>query len=95
MYHSTSPRTSPSRARNYRDQGARPSEIGSPTSTLVVNPMADGKIRTKRRSEAVRRNSEGHLKTTSRRRLKAVKEEHRFLLSRERPAVVEVVGVGC
>src|SRR6202165_3557929 len=92
MYHSTSsPRTSPSPCEELSGSRRGPSEIGSPTSTR--NPMADWQIRTKRPLRGpVREEAGPTLKNyITPAGLQRLKDEHRFLLSRERPAVVEVV----
>jgi transcription elongation factor GreB len=92
MYHSTSrPRTSPSPCEELSRSRRGPSEIGSPTSTR--NPMADWQIRTKRPLRGpVREEAGPTLKNyITPAGLQRLKDEHRFLLSRERPAVVEVV----
>src|SRR6201981_1610505 len=92
MYHSTSSRrTSPSPCEELSGSGRGPSEIGSPTSTR--NPMADWQIRTKRPPRGpVREEAGPTLKNyITPAGLQRLKDEHLFLLSRERPAVVEVV----
>src|SRR5258707_2212960 len=92
MYHSTSsPRTSRSPCEELSGAGHGPSEIGSPTSTR--NPMADWQMRTTRPlREPVRDEPGPPLKNyITPAGLQRLKDEHRFLLSRERPAVVEVV----
>src|ERR1700680_3078868 len=92
MYHSTSgPRTSCSPCEELSGPRRGPSEIGSPTSTR--NPMADWQMRTKRPlREPVREEAGPPLKNyITPAGLQRLKDEHRFLLSRERPAVVEVV----
>src|SRR5579863_3795030 len=68
-----------------------PFEIGSPTGTR--NPMADWQIREKRPLRGPRPEPPGPaLKNyITPAGLQRLKDEHRFLLSRERPAVVEVV----
>jgi len=92
MYHSTSSRrTSPSPCEELSGSRRGPSESGSPTST--PNPMADWQIRTKRPLRGPVREEAGptlknYITPTG---LQRLKDEHRFLLSRERPAVVEVV----
>src|SRR5438309_5235951 len=92
MYHSTSsPRTSRSPCEELSGPRRGPSEIGSPTTTR--NPMADWQIRTKRPLRGPVREEAGptlknYITPTG---LQRLKDEHRFLLSRERPAVVEVV----
>src|ERR1700719_2094151 len=92
MYHSTSgPRTSRSLCEELSGPRREPSEIGSPTSTR--NPMADRQMRTKRPLRGpVREEAGPRLKNyITPAGLQRLKDEHRFLLSRERPAVVEVV----
>src|ERR1700732_5503102 len=92
MYDSTSrPRTSRSPCEELSGPRHGPSEIGSPTSTR--NPMADWQMRTKRPlRERVREEAGPKLKNyRTPAGLQRVKEQHRFLLTRERPAVVEVV----
>ena len=92
MYHSTSsPRTSRSPCEELSGPRRGPSEIESPTSTR--NPMADWQMRTKRPlREPVREEAGPPLKNyITPAGLQRLKDEHRFLLSRERPAVVEVV----
>src|SRR6201998_1853617 len=92
MYHSTSsPRSSRSPCEELSGPRRGPSEIGSPTSTR--NPMADWKMRTKRPlREPVREEAGPTLKTdTTPAGWQRLKDDHRFLLSRERPAVVQVV----
>src|ERR1700734_3504523 len=86
MYHSTSsPREELSGSRR------GPSEIGSPTSTR--NPMADWQMRTKRPLRGPVREEAGPTPKNyiTPAGLQRLRDEHRFLLSRERPAVVEVV----
>src|SRR5579872_1234496 len=92
MYHSTSsPRTSRSPCEELSGPRRGPSEIGSPTSTR--NPMADWQMRTKRPLRGpVREEAGPALKNyITPAGLQRLKDEHRFLLTRERPAVVEVV----
>src|SRR6202158_5313884 len=92
MYHSTSsPRTSRSPCKELSRPRRGPSEIGSPTSTR--NPMADWQMRTKRPLRGpVREEAGPTLKNyITPAGVQRLKEEHLFLLSRERPAVVEVV----
>src|ERR1700726_5088813 len=92
MYHSTSsPRTSRSPCEELSGPRRGPSEIESPTSTR--NPMADWQMRTKRPlREPAREEAGPPLKNyITPAGLQRLKDEHRFLLSRERPAVVEVV----
>src|SRR6266700_855659 len=92
MYHSTSSRrTSPSPCEGLSGSSRGPSESGSPTSTR--NPMADWQIRTKRPLRGPVRGEAGptlknYITPTG---LQRLKDEHRFLMSRERPAVVKVV----
>src|SRR6202451_3128810 len=92
MYHSTSsPRASCSPCEELSGPRRGLSEIGSPTSTR--NPMADWQMRTKRPlREPVREDAGPTLKNyITPAGLQRLKDEHRFLLSRERPAVVGVV----
>src|SRR5712671_117589 len=92
MYHSTSsPRTSRSPCEELSGPRRGPSEIESPTSTR--NPMADWQMRTKRPLRGpVREEAGPTLKNyITPAGLQRLKDEHLFLLSRERPAVVEVV----
>src|SRR3984885_9063596 len=92
IYHSTSsPRTLRSPCEELSGRRSGPSEKGSPTSTR--NPMADWQMRTKRPlREPVREEAGPALKNyITPAGLQRLKDEHRFLLSRERPAVVEVV----
>ena len=92
MYHSTSsPRTSRSRCEELPGPRRAPSEIGPPTNTQ--NPMADWQMRTKRPlrgpvQEAPGPTLKNYITPAG---LQRLKDEHEFLLSRERPAVVEVV----
>src|ERR1700722_3469715 len=92
MYHSTSSSLT-SRSPYEESSGPRrgPSEVGSPTSTQ--NPMADWQMRTKRPLRGpVREEAGPTLKNyITPAGLQRLKDEHSFLLSRERPAVVEVV----
>src|SRR5260370_42330737 len=89
MYHSTSsPRTSRSPCEELSGAGRGPSEIGSPTSTR--NPMADWQMRTERPLRGPVREEAGptlknYITPAGPQRLK---DEHRFLLRREPPAVV-------
>src|SRR6202140_204259 len=86
MYHSTaSPCTPPSTVEELSGSRRGPSEIGSPTSTR--NPMADWQIRTKRPLRGpVREEAGPTLKNyITPAGLQRLKDEHRFLLSRERP----------
>src|ERR1700683_4238402 len=92
MYHaSSSPRASRSPCEELSGSRRGPSEIGSPKSTR--NPMTDWQIRTKRPLRGPIREEAGPtLKNyITPAGLQRLKEEHLFLLSRERPAVVEVV----
>src|SRR5260370_16126073 len=92
MYDSTSsPRTSRSPCEELSGPRRGPSEIGSPTSTR--NPMADWQMREKRPLRGpVREEAGPTLKNyITPAGLQRLKDEHLFLLSRERPAVVEVV----
>src|ERR1700675_4696657 len=92
MYHSTSsPRTSRSPCEELSGPRRGPSEIGSPTST--PNPMAHWQMRTKRPlREPVREEAGPQLKNyITPAGWQRLKDEHRFLLSRERTAVVQVV----
>src|SRR5437899_1499511 len=92
MYHSTSnPRASRSPCGELSGPTRGPFEIGSPTSTR--NPMADWQIREKRPLRGPRPEPAGpavknYITPAG---LQRLKDEHVFLLSRERPAVVEVV----
>src|SRR6202140_4014985 len=92
MYHSTSsPRTSRSPCEELSGPRRGASETGSPTSTR--NPMADWQIREKRplrgpRPEPAGPTVKNYITPAG---LQRLKDEHVFLLSRERPAVVEVV----
>src|ERR1700692_1146801 len=93
MYHSTSsPRTSRSPCEELSGPRRGPSEIGSPISTR--NPMADCQIREngplrEPRPEPAGPTVKNYITPAG---LQRLKDEHVFLLSRERPAVVEVVG---
>src|SRR5258707_1069426 len=92
MYHSTSsPRTSRLPCEELSEPRSGPSEVGSPTSTR--NPMTDWQMRTKRPLRGpVREEAGPTLKNyITPAGLQRLKDEHLFLLSRERPAVVEVV----
>src|ERR1700756_4136578 len=92
MYHSTSsPRTLRLRFEELSEPRSGPSAVGSPTSTR--NPMADWQMRTKRPLRGpVREEAGPTLKNyITPAGLQRLKDEHLFLLSRERPAVVEVV----
>src|SRR5438874_11580825 len=92
MYHSTSnPRASRSPCGKLSGPRRGTSEIGSPASTR--NPMADWQIREKRplrgpRPEPAGPTLKNYITPAG---LQRLKDEHLFLLSRERPAVVEVV----
>src|SRR6202047_3270360 len=92
MYHSTSsPRASRSRCEEISAQRRGTSEIGSSASTR--NPMADWQMREKRplrgpRPEPAGPTLKNYITPAG---LQRLKDEHLFLLSRERPAVVEVV----
>src|SRR6202790_1848371 len=92
MYHSTS---SPRAARAPYEELSGPrsetSEIGSSASTR--NPMADWQMREKRplrgpRPEPAGPTLKNYITPAG---LQRLKDEHLFLLNRERPAVVEVV----
>jgi len=92
MYHSTSsPCTSCSPCEELSGPRREPSEIESLTSTR--NLITDMQMRTKRPlREPVREEAGPALKNyITPAGLQRLKDEHRFLLSRERPAVVEVV----
>src|SRR6266850_5780653 len=92
MYHSTSSRrTSPSPSEKLSGSRRGPSEIGSRTSTR--KPMADWQMRTKRPLRGPVREEAGPTPKNyiTPAGLQRLKDEHSFLLSRERPAVVEVV----
>src|SRR5882762_7855096 len=90
MYDSTSsPRTSRSPCEELSGPTRGPFEIGSPTSTR--NPMADWQIREKRPLRGPRPEPAGpavknYITPAG---LQRLKDEHVFLLSRKRPAVVE------
>ena len=92
MYHSTSnPRASRSPCEELSGPTRGPFAIGSRTSTR--NPMADWQIREKRPLRGPRPEPAGpavknYITPAG---LQRLKDEHVFLLSRERPAVVEVV----
>src|SRR6202140_4125253 len=95
MYHSGSnPHTSRSPCEELSGPRRGASETGSPTSTR--NPMADWQIREKRPlREPVRDEPGPPLKNyITPDGLQRLKDEHRFLLSRERPAVVDRKSVG-
>src|SRR5246127_3389303 len=92
MYHSTSsPLTSRLPCEELSGSRSGPSEVGSPTSTR--NPMTDWQMREKRPLRGpVREEAGPTLKNyITPAGLQRLKDERRFLLSRERPAVVEVV----
>src|ERR1700675_797717 len=92
MYHSTSsPRTSRSAYEELSGPRRETSEIGSPTD--IRNPMADWQMREKRPLRGPRPEPAGPaLKNyVTPAGLQRLKDEQVFLLSRERPAVVEVV----
>src|SRR5260370_12395713 len=92
MYHSTpSPLTSRLPCEELLGSRSGPSEVGSPTSTR--NPMTDWQMREKRPLRGpVREEAGPALKNyITPAGLQRLKDEHRFLLSRERPAVVEAV----
>src|SRR6266850_8593265 len=92
MYHSTaSPHTSGSPCEELSGPGRGPSQIGSPTTTR--NPMADWQTREKRPLREPVREEPGPTPKnyTTPAGLQRLKDEHLFLLRRERPAVVEVV----
>src|SRR5271163_634744 len=92
MYHSTSsPGTSGSLCEELSGPKREPSEIGSPTSTR--NPMADWQMREKRPLRGPVREEAGPTPKNyiTPAGLQRLKDERSFLLSRERPAVVEVV----
>src|SRR5579862_1360891 len=92
MYHSTSsPRPSRSPCEELSGPRRGPSEIGAPAST--GNSMADWQMREKRPLRGPRPEPPGPaLKNyITPAGLQRLKDEHVFLLSRERPAVVEVV----
>src|SRR5260221_4029423 len=92
MYHSTaSPRASRSPCEELSGPRHEPSEIGSHTSTRT--PMADWQMREKRplggpRPEPAGPTLKNYITPAG---LQRLKDEHVFLLGRERPAVVEVV----
>src|SRR5271163_2237931 len=92
MYHSTlSPHTSRSLCEELSGPGRGPSEIGSPTGTR--NPMTDWQMREKRPLRGPRPEPPGpavknYITPAG---LQRLKDEHVFLLRRERPAGVEVV----
>ena len=92
MYHSgSSPRTSRSPCEELSGLRREPSQIGSPTTTR--NPMADWQTREKRPLREPVREEPGPTPKNyiTPAGLQRLKDEHLFLLSRERPAVVEVV----
>src|SRR5467141_942871 len=92
MYHSTSsPRTSRSPCEELSGPTRGAFAIASPTSTR--NPMADWQLRQKRPLRGPRPEPAGpavknYITPAG---LQRLKDERVFLLSRERPAVVEVV----
>src|SRR5258705_11042512 len=92
MYHSTpSPRASRSPCEELSGPRGGTSEIGSSASTR--NPMADWQMREKRplrgpRPEPAGPTLKNYITPAG---LQRLKDEHVFLLRRERPAVVEVV----
>src|ERR1700681_1012957 len=92
MYHSTaSPRASRSPCEELSGPRRGTSEIGSSASTR--NPMADWQMREKRplrgpRPEPAGPTLKNYITPAG---LQRLKDEHVFLLRRERPAVVEVV----
>jgi len=92
MYHSTSrPRASRSPCEKLSGPRRGPSKIGSPTTTR--NPMADWQTREKRPLREPVREEPGPTPKNyiTPAGLQRLKDEHLFLLRRERPAVVEVV----
>src|SRR5437762_12205394 len=92
MYHSTSsPLTSRLPCEELLGSRSGPSEVGSPTSTL--NPMTDWQMREKRplRGPVLEEAGPTLKNYITPAGLQRLKDEHLFLLSRERPAVVEVV----
>jgi transcription elongation factor GreB len=92
MYHSTaSPHTSRSPCEELSGPRRGPSQIGSPTTTR--NPMADWQTREKRPLREPVREEPGPTPKNyiTPAGLQRLKDEHLFLLRRERPAVVEVV----
>jgi len=92
MYDSTSsPRTSRSPCEELSGPRRGPSEIGSPHK--YTNPMADWQMREKRplRGPVREEASPPPKNYITPAGLQRLKDEHSFLLSRERPAVVEVV----
>src|ERR1700756_5333968 len=82
------------RARNYRDRRADLPRLGHYTGTR--SPMADWQMRTKRPLRGpVREEAGPTLKNyITPAGLQRLKDEHLFLLSRERPAVVEGLAWG-
>src|SRR5437762_13747659 len=92
MYHSTSsPRASRSRCEELSGPRRGTSEIGSSASTR--NPMADWQMREKRplrgpQPEPAGPTLKNYITPAG---LQRLKDEHVFLLRRERPAAVEVV----
>jgi transcription elongation factor GreB len=92
MYHSTaSPHASRSPCEELSIPRRGPSQIGSPATTR--NPMADWQTREKRPLREPVREEPGPTPKNyiTPAGLQRLKDEHRFLLRRERPAVVEVV----
>ncbi len=92
MYHSiASPHTSRSLCEELSGPRRGPSQIGSPTTTR--NPMADWQTREKRPLREPVREEPGPTPKNyiTPAGLQRLKDEHQFLLRRERPAVVEVV----
>jgi transcription elongation factor GreB len=92
MYHSTaSPHTSRSPCEELSGPRRGPSQIGSPTTTR--NPMEDWQTREKRPLREPVREEPGPTPKNyiTPAGLQRLKDEHLFLLRRERPAVVEVV----
>src|SRR3979490_3528251 len=93
MYHSTSsPRASRSRCEELSGPRRGTSEIGSSASTR--NPMADWQMREKRTlpgppPEPAGPTLKNYITPAG---LQRLKDEHLFLLRRERPAVAEGVG---
>jgi len=92
MYHSTSTRVRHVHgAKNCRDRGAELPRLGYPQ--VHENPMADWQMREKRplrgpRPEPAGPTLKNYITPAG---LQRLKDEHVFLLRRERPAVVEVV----
>src|SRR6266403_12371 len=91
MYHSTSPLTSRLPCEELLGPRSGPSEVGSPTSTR--NPVTDWQMREKQplrgpRPEPAGPTVKNYITPAG---LQRLKDEHVFLLSRERPAVGEHV----